>query len=148
MPKQPPRPKLTTPFGEFLQQKQSPSNGNRFSRLAKGLHRKRGERNRTETLYENNVLFASKVAGEVLDWWFEAFTVRLTHPESGQPATYTPDFMVLSADGTVYMDDVKGSGPDDPAAIVRIKCAAELYPLFVWRLAKQQKGGGFVVTRV
>jgi hypothetical protein len=52
--------------------------------------------------------------------------------------------MILGADGRIFMDDVKGSGPDNPAAIVRIKCAAELFPLFVWRLAKQQKTGNFV----
>lgn len=141
--------KLSSPF-ELLQKelgKKKPG-GNRFSRLATGLNRKRGEMNLTEAAYERHVLERDKAAGKVLDWWFEPLTVRLPHPETGQPAKYTPDFMVLSADGTVFMDDVKGSGPDDPAAIVRIKCAAELFPLFVWRLAKQQKTGVFEIKAV
>lgn len=143
------KPKLTSPFQELIKQDTCATHaGNRFTRLAKGLHRKRGDRNRTEAAYETNVLAPTKLAGEILDWWFEPLTIRLTHPETGQPATYTPDFMVLANDGTIYMDDTKGSGPDDPASIVRIKCAAELYPLFVWRLAKLTQSGCFEIRIV
>jgi hypothetical protein len=99
--------------------------------------------NQTEAAYEKYVLEPAKSAGEILDWWYEPLTVRLSHPPGGQPAKYTPDFMILATDGTIYMDDVKGAGPDDPASIVRIKCAAELFPLFVWRVAKLSRSGTF-----
>ena len=101
-------------------------------------------RNKTEARYEET-LIADK---EVVRYWFEPLTLRLSHPEKGQPAKYTPDFMVLMADGTTYLDDVKGTGPDDNAAIVRIKAAAEIYTLWKFRLAKEQKGGGFKLTEV
>jgi hypothetical protein len=144
------RRKLTSPFEDVAKTASNSrgSGGSRFTRLAQGLNRKRGEMNQTEAAYEKWVLEPAKEAGEILDWWYEPLTVRLSHPPAGQPAKYTPDFMILAADGTVYMDDVKGSGPDDPAAIVRIKSAAEIFPLFVWRLAKKQKTGQFSQTPV
>ncbi len=119
----------------------------RYAILSKGLRRKRGEMNRTETEYAArlDVLIA---AGEIYRWWFEPFTLRLTHPEKGQPAKVTPDFLVLAADGTTYVDDVKGTGLDDPASAVRMKAAAELYPLWVFRIVKKQRkkdGGDFAI---
>ena len=145
-----PRRKLSSPFEDVVKAagKSVGKGGSRFTRLAQGLNRKRGEMNQTEAAYERWVLEPAKAAGEILDWWFEPLTVRLSHPPTGQPAKYTPDFMILGADGTIFMDDVKGSGPDDPASIVRIKCAAEQFPLFVWRVAKQQKTGVFMKTEV
>ena len=88
----------------------------------------------------------------VAKWWFEPGTLRLSHPPAGQPAKYTPDFMVLMKDGTTYIDDVKASkGFDDNAAIVRIKCAAEQYPLWIFRTVypiAKKRGGGFERTEV
>jgi hypothetical protein len=139
------RRKLTSPFEDVVKaaSQSRGAGGSRFTRLAQGLNRKRGQMNQTEAAYERWVLEPAKAAGEILDWWYEPMTVRLSHPPAGQPAKYTPDFMILGADGRIFMDDVKGSGPDDPAAIVRIKCAAELFPLFVWRLAKLARPGTF-----
>jgi hypothetical protein len=75
----------------------------------------------------------------VADWWFEPFTLRISHPEDGQPAKYTPDFLVLMADGLTYVDDVKPPGNfDDNASIVRIKSCAELFPLWVFRIVKKK----------
>ncbi len=124
--------------------------GSRFALLSKGLRRKRGEMNRTETEYAAmlDVLIAAE---EIARYWFEPFTLRLTHPEKGQPAKVTPDFLILAADGTTFVDDVKGTGLDDAAAIVRMKAAAELYPLWVFRIAKKRRkkdGGGFSVVEV
>ena len=119
----------------------------RFSGLSRGRIAKRGERNATESRYEETLL----ADPEVERFWFEPFTLRLSHPPGGQPAKYTPDFLVLMKDGTTYVDDVKGSGLDDPASIVRLKCAGELFPLWIFRVAKERKkkdGGGFLVTEV
>lgn len=120
----------------------------RFSILSKGLRRKRGEMNRTESAYADLLTLDENVH----QWWFEPFSLRLTHPESGQPATYSPDFLVLMADGVTFVDDVKtSSGFDDKASIVRIKCAAELYPLWIFRTVRRltkKDGGGWERTEV
>jgi hypothetical protein len=122
----------------------------RFSGLSKGRVTARGEMNRTETKYANE-LQLRKLAGEIVDYWFEPFSLRLSSPPEGQPARYTPDFMVLMPDGLTVVDDVKGTGPDDLAAIVRIKTAAERFPLWKFRIVKQQtkkSGGGWVIKDV
>lgn len=120
---------------------------NRFKFLAKGRIAKRGERNKTEAEYEALI----EADPRVVKHWFEPMSIRLSHPDGGQGARYTPDFMILMDDGTIYIDDVKGSGLDDNAAIVRLKCAAEQYPLWVFRLAKKRRvrdGGGFEIREV
>lgn len=124
----------------------------RFTILAKGLRRKRGKRNKNEALYELH-LANQRDAGLIVDWWHEPLSLRLSECDAGQPSRYTPDFMVLAADGTVYLDDVKaaarrGKTFDDPAALVRIKTAADRYPLFVFRLVRPVKGVGFECREV
>jgi len=54
---------------------------------------------------------------------------------------YTPDFMVLRSDGSLEMHEVKGFWEDD--ARVKIKVAAEQFPVFRFVAAKK-KGGGWV----
>jgi hypothetical protein len=118
----------------------------RYTNLSKGRIAKRGVRNKTEARYETTVLFPDP---EIADYWFEPFSIQLSHPETGRAASYTPDFMVLYKDGRTEFVDVKGSGKDDTAAIVRIKTAAELFPLWRWKLAKERGvGKGFVDTYV
>ncbi len=122
---------------------------NRFTILSRGLVRERGKMNKSETAYRDR-LSLLKLAGEIADYWFEPMNLWLSHPPKGQPATFKVDFMVLMADGTTYMDDVKG-GMVDPAAIVRLKCAAEHYPLWIFRKCeklRKKDGGGFKITEV
>ena len=124
--------------------------GHRFSGLSKGRTGKRGVMNKTETEFAE-VLEAAKASGTIIDYWFEPFSLRLSAPPEGQPARYTPDFMTLYPDGLTVIDDVKGSGPDDPAAIVRIKTAAEIFPLWKFCIVKKQtkkNGGGFIIKEV
>lgn len=119
----------------------------RFDILSRGLRRARGEMNRTEAAYAQHL----DATPGVHRWWFEPFTLRLSHPSSGQPAKLTPDFLVLMADGATYVDDVKSGGMNDNAAIVRMKVAAELYPLWRFRLViarRKRDGGGFECTEV
>lgn len=126
------------------------SRGSRFTHLSKGLVRTRGAMNKTEAKYASE-LELQKRSGLISDYWFEPFSLRLSSPECGQPARYTPDFMILMPDGTTIVDDVKNSSIDDNAAIVRIKCAAELFPLWVFRLVRPRKikdGGGFEAQEV
>lgn len=114
--------------------------GNRFQYLSKGRRSERGVMNKTEAKYAEEL----KLDPDVHRFWFEPFSLRLTAPAEGQPARFTPDFLVLMNDGTTYVDDVKGTGIDNEASYVRAKCAAELYPLWLFRIVKQQtkKAGG------
>jgi hypothetical protein len=124
----------------------------RYTILAKGLERKRGKKNKSEQAYEH-YLALEKATGRVLDWWFEPMSLRLSECDAGQPLRYSPDFLVLAADGTVYLDDVKaplrrGQKFDDPAAVIRIKAAADRYPLFLFRIVRPIRGGAWDVQEV
>jgi hypothetical protein len=115
--------------------------GSRINQLSKGLVRERGKMNKTETKYAN-WLTAAKLAGEIAEFWFEPFSLRISACEAGQPARYTPDFMILMPDGRTFVDDVKTArGFDDIASLVRIKVAASEYPLWVFRIVRPASGG-------
>lgn len=119
----------------------------RFDILSRGNRRKRGEMNRNEQRWADELT----ADVDVYQWWYEPFSLRLSHPETGQPATLTPDFLVLLLDGTTYVDDVKSGGMDDKASIVRMKTAAELFPLWRFRLVKPRRkkdGGGWDISEV
>ena len=105
--------------------------------------------NQTETAYAE-LLEGHRLAGDVLDWKFEAMTFRLTSSKTGAgpPAVYTPDFMVQHADCTISFIEVKGGGLDDRASIVRIKVAAQQFTQFRFCIARRlpkREGGGFNV---
>lgn len=120
----------------------------RFTHLARGRTAKRGTMNKTEAAYAR-ILDREIEEGKTLRYWFEPMSFRLSSPPGGQPARYTPDFMLLRPTGEVWIVDVKsGSGFDDNAAIVRIKCCAEQYPLFRFFLAKKLETGAFELTEV
>lgn len=121
--------------------------GSRYDRLSRGLRRDRGVMNTTEQRYADWLTNDPSV----YRWWFEALSLRISHPEAGRPALYTPDFVVLREDGTTFIDDVKNKHIDDVAAIVRIKACAELYPLWIFRIVRpiaKKNGGGFEITEV
>lgn len=107
---------------------------------------RRGVMNKTEaeflrTHIENNP--------DVLWWRFEPMSLRLTTPPTGTGVRYTPDFLVMFTDGSLTCFEIKGTGPEDPASIVRVKNAAETFQLFTFVLCKKQtkkQGGGFKFT--
>lgn len=106
---------------------------NRFQILSRGLIRTRGKMNKIETLYSLELA----ADPDVVFWMFEPMTLRISHPAEGQPAKYTPDFLVMLSDGLTFIDDVKPPGNfDDNASIVRIKSCAELFPLWKFRIVK------------
>ena len=99
-----------------------------------------GTMNRLEARYARH-LEEEQRAGRVLWWKFEGIKVRLA-----DKTFYTPDFAVLLADGTVEFHEIKGQWRDD--ARVKIKVAAEQYPLFVFRGVQAEakvRGGGWKV---
>ena len=101
-----------------------------------------GEMNKTESRYAD-LLQAKKLAGEIIDWHFEAVTFKLA-----DNLRYTPDFCVLHIDGSFELIDCKGSGMIDDKSIVKIKAAAERFYWFNWTMAierTKKNGGGFEV---
>lgn len=96
-----------------------------------------GKMNQTERAYAAE-LAALKVAGVVA--WFEFEPVKLRLADRTH---YTPDFMVMLADGSIECHEVKGFWEDD--ARVKIKVAARLYPIRFVALKPRAKrdGGGF-----
>ena len=104
---------------------------------------KAGEMNRTEKAYAG-YLEAEKQAGRVAGFWFESIKLKV----ADGACFYTPDFLVLLADGTVELHEVKGSPRiflDD--AKVKCKCVATQYP-FPLKVVYPHKGGGWDVQEV
>lgn len=98
-----------------------------------------GQMNAQEREYAG-ILDIGVNAGELAGFYFERFTLKLA-----DDTRYTPDFMVVLADGTVRFDEVKGFMEDD--AWVKFKVAAEMFP-FKFRLAKKRTkkdGGGWEI---
>lgn len=119
----------------------------RFDILSRGLRRERGVMNGNEKAYS---LYLD-ADPDVFHWVFEPLSLRLSHPEAGIGARYTPDFLVLYSDGTTCLDDVKSGGFDDKASVVRVKAAAEMFSLWKFRLVNRipkKAGGGWKVVEV
>lgn len=112
----------------------------RYHGLSKGSVAKRGAglMNKTESRYAA-MLEEMVERGEIVKWWFEPFSCRLTSPDSGRGVRYTPDFMLLYPDGETVIVDVKGAMTSD-ASIVRAKTAAEVYFLWHFWLVSWSKG--------
>jgi len=107
--------------------------------------RPRKEMNKTEAAFERDVLAVWKLAGEVLDWWFNDLRFQVTHTtQDGKPGiVYTPDYMVLTPDGHHDFYEVKGSGKIPLDSRNRLKAAAEKFYSIRFVLAQKQAGGGF-----
>jgi hypothetical protein len=72
-------------------------------------------------------------------WKYEPMRFRLA-----DGAWYKPDFMWIDYSGKIHFDEIKGF--ERPAAILRWKVAAELYPMFKWRMLTK-RDGAWIVTR-
>lgn len=110
-----------------------------FSRQNKSLFAlgrlKTGQMNKSEEAY-SKTLEDRKHSGEVSWFKFEGVKFRLA-----DNTFYTPDFLVMTANGELEAHEVKGFWQDDARA--KIKIAADLYPLrFVAIKAKSKKDGG------
>ena len=99
-----------------------------------------GVMNKTESDYAE-LLQVRKLNGEIIEWQFESITFKLA-----KLCTYTPDFAVWMFDGTMEFIDCKGSGPMDDKSRVKVKCAAEKFPQFLFAIEQRQtkkNGGGW-----
>ena len=96
---------------------------------------KAGAMNKTESAY-SQYLETLRHAGEIVWFKFEGVKLRLA-----DNTFYTPDFMVMGANGLIEMHEVKGFWMDDARA--KIKIAADMYPFrFLAIKAKAKKNGG------
>jgi len=96
---------------------------------------KQGVMNKTEAAYARH-LELLKHSGDVLWYKFEGMKFRLA-----DATFYSPDFIVLLANGALEAHEVKGFWQDD--AKVKIKVAADMYPIrFIAIKVKSKKDGG------
>jgi hypothetical protein len=94
-----------------------------FKRFAKGQPRRLpGTMNGLEKKYAGE-LELRKLAGEIIDWQFEAVKLRLA-----DNTFYTPDFAVMLITGAMECHEVKGGHWEDDAR-VKIKVAARMFPM-------------------
>ncbi|PCL21311.1 DUF1064 domain-containing protein [Snodgrassella alvi] len=101
---------------------------------------KTGQKNKTEQAYELEVLKPAMQDGSISWYRFEGVKLRLA-----DNTFYTPDYCVMRSDGTMEMHEVKGFWQDD--ARVKIKVAADMYPLKFIAVKRQAKknGGGWSI---
>lgn len=92
-----------------------------------------GRMNKTESQYANE-LALRVMTGEVRVYRFEAIKLRLANA-----TFYSPDFLVILADWTIELHEVKGHWEDD--ARVKWKVAAEQFPEFTFVAVARTKGG-------
>jgi hypothetical protein len=95
----------------------------------------KGEMNKTEIAYALR-LDLLKITGDIVAWDFHSVKFRI-----GQGAFYTPDFIVVSGDLSIYCVEVKG-GYIREAGLVRFRAAAKQYPMLRWRLVRGEKKRG------
>lgn len=102
------------------------------------VRREAGRMNKLEAAYDAH-LRLRHVAGEVAWWAFDRIKLRLA-----DKTYYEPDFLVVLADGTTQIHEVKGGHWEDDAR-VKIKVAAEQFPVWgfmaVTALPKKLGGG-------
>ena len=85
----------------------------------------------------SSVLFARQMAGEILAWKYASVSFRVGHD-----CKYTPDFIVVLADGRLELQECKGFMRDD--ALVKLRACRELYPWLPLRLIRAAKGGAWI----
>jgi hypothetical protein len=100
---------------------------------------KTGQMNKTEGLYDCS-LRSRQIAGEILWYKFEGIKFRLA-----DNTFYTPDFIVMLANGEMEAHEVKGFWQDDARA--KIKIAADMYPFrfIAIRAEAKKRGGGWAI---
>lgn len=97
--------------------------------------------NRTEEAYAA-LLDQKKLTGDVIDWKFHPFNVRL-----GDNTFYEVDFFVLGGDMRLSIHEVKGGYTSEKGGM-KIKLCAEVLPYFrMVKASKQSKkdGGGWKI---
>ena len=119
--------------------------------IAKGSIPRRipGQMNKTEALYAETILEPRKLAGEILDYWFEQITLKIA-----DDCRYTPDFLVMLADASLECHEIKaewanGQRMKDDAR-VKLKVAAQIFPFRFFLCIKlpKKQGGQWLIKEV
>ena len=99
--------------------------------------------NKTEAEYAG-MLEARKERGDISWYAFEAITLKLA-----DNTRYTPDFMVMLADGVLEIHETKGGFIREDGWL-KLKIAAGLFPFRFFLCQKQAKkdGGGRLIRRM
>lgn len=100
-------------------------------RYGRGVRRVPGQMNGLEKSY-STYLDGLVLARAVLWYAFDSLKLRLA-----EKTFFTPDFLVMTSDGTLEIHEVKGHWEDD--ARVKIKVAADKFP-FKFKAIKKEKG--------
>jgi len=114
--------------------------GKRPKGKARGEHTP-GSMNRTEAEFAATVLEPRKLVGEIINYEFEAVTLKLA-PD----CRLTPDFMIEYPDKSLEFIDVKGAGPVQEDSVIKMRLAARLFPRWCFAMERKRKkcdGGGF-----
>lgn len=99
-------------------------------RYGRGVRRVPGQMNKLEARYAQHLQSLQNV-GQIHWWAFDAIKFRLA-----EKTFYTPDFLILKADDTLEVHEVKGFWEDD--ARVKIKVMADKFPLKVFAISLKQ----------
>lgn len=101
-----------------------------FKQHGRGVRRVPGAMNKMEAAYGQELEMQRRVG--IIDWYaFEPMKFKLA-----DKTYYTPDFIVMLADGTLEAREVKGFWEDD--ARVKIKVAAAMFPLKFSAITKER----------
>ena len=90
--------------------------------------------NKTEAAWAGELEILRRT-GQIQWYAFEPMRLILANG-----CSYTPDFVMVTDDGRLQIDEVKGFWRDD--ARVKIKVAARLFPYFQFRAVKRGKKNG------
>lgn len=88
--------------------------------------------NRTELKYRD-MLAEKKHAGQIIDFKVQQLTLKIA-----DDCRFTPDFSVINSDQTITLIDVKGFERED--AVIKMKCAAQMFPEFRFEMVEWRKG--------
>lgn len=120
-----------------------------WSTYAHGDRKVRGVMNKTEAEFFADYISPRRIAGEIIESWYETWSWRLTEktPDGKPGIRYTPDFVVMLKSGQLVAYEVKGTGIATRADLNRVKLAAEKIPIRFFVAWKQTKkaGGGFKI---
>lgn len=114
-------------------------------RTGRGTRRVPGVMNRSEADYAA-WLEGQRLAGFVLEWHFERIKLKLA-----DKTWYSPDFLVMLADGVIELVDVKGTKKKpngetgywaEEDSKIKLRVVAELFP-FKFRVAFKDKQLGW-----
>ena len=102
-----------------------------------------GYANKTERAYAAH-LEVLKRRGEIKEWWYEPWRLRISDLKRGRRAVaegrstvwYTPDFVLLLNDDRLVVHEIKGR--EEAAEMVRFRVAASMHP-FRFVLVKKDR---------